>query len=206
MDLLVLAKAPVPGRVKTRLCPPCTPAEAAAVAGAALADTLFAASTCGADRLVVALDGEPGGWLPPGAVVVRQGGGSLADRLATAWSAARGPTVQIGMDTPQVGSEELASALGELDRHPAVLGLASDGGWWAIGMRTPRSDVFAGIPTSVGETGALQRSRLRELGLEPALLDERRDVDTWDDAREVARLAPTTRFAAAVGAIDGVRA
>ena len=206
MDLLVLAKAPVPGRVKTRLCPPCTPVEAAALAEAALADTLLAASACGADRLVVALDGDPGGWLPPGAVVVGQGDGSLADRLATAWSAARGPTVQIGMDTPQVGADDLAAALGELDRHRAVLGLASDGGWWAIGMRAPRSDVFAGIPTSVEETGALQRSRLRELGLVPALLDERRDVDTWVDAREVARLAPTTRFAAAVHEIGGVRA
>ena len=60
VNLLVMAKAPVAGRVKTRLCPPCTPAEAAAIAEAALADTLDAVAACGAGRRIVALDGEPG--------------------------------------------------------------------------------------------------------------------------------------------------
>ncbi|MEO5678521.1 MAG: glycosyltransferase, partial [Acidimicrobiales bacterium] len=72
---LVLAKEPVAGRVKTRLCPPLTPAEAAAVAEAALADTLAAVARCGADRLVVALDGAPGPWLPAGFEVIPQRGG-----------------------------------------------------------------------------------------------------------------------------------
>ena len=58
VDLLVLAKEPVAGRVKTRLCPPCSPTEAAAVAEAALADTLAAAVATGADRVVVSLDGD----------------------------------------------------------------------------------------------------------------------------------------------------
>ena len=57
--LIVLAKAPVPGRVKTRLCPPATPEQAASLAAAALADTLAAALRVPAAQVVVALDGEP---------------------------------------------------------------------------------------------------------------------------------------------------
>src|SRR3954464_495343 len=135
--LLVMAKSPVPGKVKTRLCPPCTPAEAAAVAKAALADTLDAVSACGAERKIVALDGEPGDWLPPGFELFEQCRGSLADRLAHAWSTARGGGVQIGMDTPQVGPAVLDRLLGSIDRpgRPAVLGPALDGGWWAIGWQ-----------------------------------------------------------------------
>ena len=206
MDLIVLAKAPVPGRVKTRLCPPCTPEEAAEIAASALGDTLEAATASGADRVLLALDGAPGDWLPPGVTVVGQGDGPFHARLATAWAAARGPALQIGMDTPQVGPHELAAALTRLDAHDSVLGLAPDGGWWAIGMRSPRTDAFVGIPTSSGDTGARQLARLRELGLDPVLLEERCDVDTWDDAIAVAHLAPSTRFAATVAAIGAVRA
>lgn len=96
-----MAKAPVRGRVKTRLCPPYTPEEAARLAEAALADTLDAVAGCGVSRRILALDGEPGSWLPAGFEVVRQAAGAFDERLAAAWDAARGPGVQIGMDTPQ---------------------------------------------------------------------------------------------------------
>ena len=82
LHLLVLAKSPEPGRVKTRLCPPLSPAEAAAVAAAALADTLEAVHGCGADRKILALDGRPGPWLPPGFEVIEQRGTGLAERTA----------------------------------------------------------------------------------------------------------------------------
>ncbi len=59
--LLVIAKQPRPGRVKTRLVPPCTPGQAAA-----LADTLHTVLAAPARRRVLVLDGEPGPWLPPG--------------------------------------------------------------------------------------------------------------------------------------------
>src|SRR5690606_16843936 len=70
--LLVIAKAPVPGRVKTRLTPPFSPVEAAALAEAALCDTLDVVCATPAARRVLALEGEPGPWLPPGMEVVRQ--------------------------------------------------------------------------------------------------------------------------------------
>ena len=201
-DLIVLAKEPVPGRVKTRLCPPCTPAEAATLAAAALADTLDAALASGARRVVLALDGRPGAWCPPGVEVVGQGAGSLDRRLTTAWAAATsGPAVLIGMDTPQVTAADLDAALGALADHDAVLGPASDGGWWALGLRRPHPRAFAGVPMSRADTGARQHARLTALGLRTAPLPVRTDVDTWDDAVTVARAAPGGRFAAAVDAL-----
>jgi hypothetical protein len=200
MPTIVMAKAPVPGRVKTRLCPPCTPEEAALVAEAALIDTLFAALSSSAERVVLALDGEPGPWLPPGVDVIRQRGAGFDERLVAAWCDVGGPALQIGMDTPQVTPAHLDLARAALDAPgaDAVLGPAVDGGWWCIGLRRADPAVFRGIPMSRPDTGARQMARLRELGLRTATLPGLRDVDTIADARAVAELAPDTRFAAAV--------
>lgn len=207
MDLLVLAKEPVPGRVKTRLCPPCSPVDAAAVAEAALADTLAAALAAGADRVVLVLDGRPGPWCPPGLVLRRQADGTLPRRLAAAWAEVDGPALQIGMDTPQLGADGLASALRAVDEpaHDVVLGPAEDGGWWGIGMRVPRPDVFDGVATSRADTGRRQVERCEALGLRTTLLASARDVDRWDDALAVAGLAPGGAFAAEVGRIAARR-
>jgi glycosyltransferase A (GT-A) superfamily protein (DUF2064 family) len=176
-----MAKAPVPGRVKTRLCPPCSPSEAAAVAEAALADTLDAVAGCAADRRVVALDGAPGPWLPPGFEVVAQTGGGLDERLAAAWAAVGGPGLQIGMDTPQVGPDLLDAALGTLDSADAALGHAADGGWWAVGLHRPHQAAFLGVPMSTERTGRAQHARLWSLGLQVAVLPTLVDLDTVDD-------------------------
>lgn len=198
----MIAKEPVPGRVKTRLCPPCTESQAAAIAEAALADTLAAATASGADRIVLSLDGRPGPWCPPGVEVLDQGSGDLAARLATTWRAARGPALQIGMDTPQVSAEDLAGVMARLEAPlvDAVLGLALDGGWWALGLHEPRGDLFAGVRTSRPDTGQRQLDRMVGLGLRVRRLPPRRDVDTWADAEAVAFEVPDGRFAAAVKA------
>jgi glycosyltransferase A (GT-A) superfamily protein (DUF2064 family) len=203
LHMLVMAKAPVPGKVKTRLCPPCSPQEAAAVAEAALADTLDAVAGCGADVKIVALDGLPGPWLPPGLRVIDQRGAGLAERLANAWADTRpwsgGCGIQIGMDTPQVTAGELDGLLGMMEgRQPgALLGLARDGGWWVIGLpgTDPRS-VFAGLPMSTSHTGAAQADRLRHLGLSVTEAPIRSDIDTFDDLLEVAAGLPGSRTAA----------
>src|SRR2546428_12919758 len=85
------------------------------VAAAALADTLAAVAACGAARKVLALDGEPGPWLPPGFEVLPQRGVSFNERLANAWGDVGGPGLQIGMDTPQVRASELDGLLARLD-------------------------------------------------------------------------------------------
>jgi SAM-dependent methyltransferase len=97
------------------------------------------------------------------------------------------------MDTPQLTSAHLESDWHGAD---AVLGLAEDGGFWAIGLRggIDPDAVFAGIPMSTSRTGAAQLARLHDLGLDVRLLSPLRDVDTPDDAAEVARAHPGLRF------------
>lgn len=205
MHVLVMAKAPIAGRVKTRLCPPCEPHEAAALAEAALADTLDAAEASGAERVVLALDGSPGLWCPAGIEIVPQVDGPFDRRLAAAWQAADGPGVQIGMDTPQVTAADLDRAMASLtdEGNDATLGLAEDGGWWIIGLRRPDARVFDGVPMSQPDTGVQQRRRLRELGLKCGIEPTLRDVDDIADAVAVAAIAPDTRFAEAVRTMSG---
>ena len=210
LHVLVMAKSPRPGRVKTRLCPPCTPEEAAEVATAALADTLAAVAACGAARRVLALDGPPGPWLPPGFTVVPQRGATFNDRLAHGWADAGGPGVQIGMDTPQVSPADLDGLLTHIDGapgRPAILGPALDGGWWAIGWRQadPRA-VFAGIPMSAATTGAAQHHRLLALGFDVLTAASQQDIDTFGDLRAIAATFPRLRTARAAERLVPLRA
>jgi rSAM/selenodomain-associated transferase 1 len=195
--LVVIAKAPVAGRSKTRLTPPCTPDEAALLARAALHDTLDAVAATPVARRVCVLDGEPGDWLPEGFEVIAQRGDGLDQRLAHAFADVGEPAVLIGMDTPQVTPELLALACRRLSRPgvDAVLGAAPDGGYWALGLREPRPELLYGVPMSADDTGALQRERLRAHGLRIRELPPLRDVDDIADARAVASAAPGGRFA-----------
>ncbi|KPC64023.1 TIGR04282 family arsenosugar biosynthesis glycosyltransferase [Streptomyces chattanoogensis] len=196
--VLVIAKEPVPGRVKTRLTPPYTPAEAAQLAWAALYDTLQAVRAMPARRRVVVLDGRPGTWLPAGFEVRSQCAGGLDERLAAAFAESAGPTLLIGMDTPQVSPQLLAPAL-ELHAWrdcDAWFGPAEDGGFWALGLAVPDPRLLRGVPMSTPHTGASQRARLTAAGLRVRDLPPLRDVDTAADAGRVAAAAPGGRFAA----------
>jgi hypothetical protein len=201
--LIVIAKAPAPGRSKTRLCPPLTAEHAAGLAAAALEDTLSAARACGARRHVLALDGEPGPWLPREFEVIPQRGEGLAERLASAFEDVGEPALLIGMDTPQVSPSLLAAGLRALSRPftDAVIGPALDGGYWAIGLRTARRSLFTRVPMSSHRTYDVQLARLHEAGLRVRTLGPLRDVDVIEDARAVAALAPRSRFAEALGSL-----
>jgi rSAM/selenodomain-associated transferase 1 len=197
---VVIAKAPVAGRSKTRLTPPCTPAEAALLARAALHDTLDAVAATPVARRVCVLEGEPGEWLPEGFEVIAQRGGGLDERLAHAFADVGEPAVLIGMDTPQVTPALLDECLAAVVGHGSALGLAEDGGWWAIGFTEPHPEAFAGVPMSREDTGRRQLERLRALGLQPAELPVLRDLDDAGDARAIAALVPQSRTAGAVRA------
>lgn len=202
--MLVIAKEPLPGRAKTRLAPALGPEGAAAVAEAALADTLEAVAATPAGRRVIVLEGEPGEWLPEGFELIRQRGDGLAARLAAGFADVGEPALLVGMDTPQITPQELSRA-GELlcrPEHDAVLGHAEDGGWWALGIHRADPRVFKGVPMSEPHTGEVQLASLEALGLRVGRLPVLRDVDTIDDARAVAALAPATRFARALRAAD----
>jgi rSAM/selenodomain-associated transferase 1 len=209
--LIVLAKAPVPGRVKTRLCPPFTPEQAAVVAAAALVDTLAAVRAVRSHHRVLVLDPGPRSAdqrplaAMRGIALLAQRGDGLDERLAAAFADVGGPALLVGMDTPQATPALLQRCLERLGRPgvDAVLGDAIDGGFWAIGLRSPDPAAFLGVPMSTAATGAAQRRRLQDLGLRVEALPVLRDVDTAVDARLVAAAAPGTRFAAAVRRVLG---
>jgi hypothetical protein len=200
--LAVIAKTPQPGRSKTRLCPPCTPRQAAALAEAALRDTLAAVRAAPvAARRVLVLEGEPGDWAA-GFEVLAQRGDGLDERLAAAFDDLDGPLFLVGMDTPQLAPELIAGGLRALETRDSCLGPAPDGGYWGIGLREPTAEAVLGVPMSVSTTHSAQAARLRALGLDALVLPTVRDVDTIADAFAVAAEAPDTRFAATVKALD----
>jgi uncharacterized protein len=204
---IVIAKEPVPGLVKTRLTPPFTPAEAAALAEAALADTLAAVAGAAVTRRVLALAGRPGHWLPPGFDVIGQRGGGLDERIAWALADARAssrvPAVLIGMDTPQVTPGLLAAAAEPLvsGAADATFGMAEDGGFWLLGLREIDPALVLGVPMSRPDTGARQFGRLVDAGLRVLALPALTDVDTADEAERVAAVLPDSRFAACLRAL-----
>ena len=212
-QLVVLAKEPLPGRAKTRLSPPLTPAQCADVARACLLDTLAAVAATPVAARTVVLDGSPAGWLPAGPDVLPQRSGDLGARLdgafADTWAARPLPLLLVGMDTPQATPALLTSAVEALlsPGTDAVLGLAADGGWWALGLRRPVPGAFDGVPMSTDRAGAVQRERLAALGLRTSDLPELRDVDTVEDLTAVAAAVPRgSHLARVVGGLGLVAA
>ncbi|MGH3485791.1 MAG: TIGR04282 family arsenosugar biosynthesis glycosyltransferase [Nocardioidaceae bacterium] len=205
--VLVMAKAPVPGFAKTRLAATVGPTAAADLATDSLLDTLAAAAGTGWP-VVVALTGDIDSApraaelrtaLAP-CLVIEQRGHDLGERLAAAHAdamAVANAVVQIGSDTPQVEPGDLVAAHDRLAGHDAVLGPASDGGWWLLATRRPAvADCLARVPMSRVDTGARTMRALGTAGWRVGRTKPRRDVDTARDAEVVARLAPGSRFAA----------
>jgi glycosyltransferase A (GT-A) superfamily protein (DUF2064 family) len=208
--LLVVAKAPVPGLAKTRLCPPATPSQAAQIAAAALLDTLDAVCAVPGAAPVVAMTGDLGsaalapeiGLALRRVTMIPQRGWDFGARLANAAL----PILQIGMDTPQVTPESLAAAAAPVVHggQDSVLGPAEDGGWWALGLAEPRhAQVLAGVPMSRDDTGERTLRALTACGLRPRRAARLSDVDTMADAHAVAAACPDGRFARAVAAVQG---
>lgn len=195
--LVLIAKETTPGKVKTRLHPPLSLEQAAELAAAAIADTIAAASAIPATRRILLFDGN---LLPPGSEeydVMTQVAGDLDVRLGAMFDECDGPTVLIGMDTPQVTGELLSPMFEPWpDGVDAWFGPATDGGFWSLALANPDGDLLRGVPMSTGHTGQVQLERLEAAGLRVEMLPALTDVDTIDNAREVASLAPHSRFAA----------
>jgi glycosyltransferase A (GT-A) superfamily protein (DUF2064 family) len=197
--LVLVAKEPLPGKAKTRLNPPLTLEQAAELAAACIDDTLAAVASLPTGRRILFFEGAR----PPAAAadfeLIEQPFGTLDVRLGALFDACSGPTVLIGMDTPQLSTQDLAPAFRSWpDDIDAWFGPAADGGFWALGMREPRGDLIRGVPMSQLETGRTQFDRLEAAGMKVGLLATLTDVDTIEDALTVAAEAPNSRFARAL--------
>jgi uncharacterized protein len=214
VHITVIAKTPVPGRVKTRLCPPCTFDQAAELATAALADTFDAIdealdqwmagqppAVAQFVRRVILLDGEPAEWFPAHYDVVPQSDGDLNDRL-TAGFAALGVGIIVAMDSPH-SAVHAPRALDALLSGSDVIGFTDDGGYWGIGLAAINADdsvdsikgVFAGISMSTDTTGAEQLKRLNDLGRAVEVLPPGQDIDDFNDVRALANTTSIGRTA-----------
>lgn len=203
-SVLVMAKAPRPGTVKTRLHPLLGPAGCAALQAELIRHTLQTASSSGlAVHLAYAAGGDEGdnaaksrdradsfplGLVPPGVSRLRQRGDHLGQRMTAATcdvlAAGAGRLLVIGTDAPTLTAGDLSAAATALDTHDVVLGPALDGGYYLIGMRSPHPEVFGIDPAlwSTDQVLAATRARARELGLTVELLRPLRDLDTPQDA------------------------
>jgi glycosyltransferase A (GT-A) superfamily protein (DUF2064 family) len=215
VTVLVVAKAPVPGLAKTRLAATIGNEAAADVAAAALLDTLDAVAASAAAGRVVSMTGNLGIACRGTEIrdrladftVVEQRGDGFAERLVNAHAdaAAAGglPVLQIGMDTPQVTGELLDECATVLLGADAALGMATDGGWWVLGIKdAAMARCLTAVPMSTSETGAVTLAALRSTGLNVELLPELGDVDTVDDVAVVRReCMPESRFRSVTRAV-----
>lgn len=199
--LAVMAKVPVAGQVKTRLCPPLTPRAAARLARCFLLDRVEQLGLIPeADRLVAFAppEGEAGlrRLLPAGVRLVPQVGpdlGTRLDRLLTALLAeGYAGAIALDADSPTLPTDYLRAACRHLRAATAdvVLGPAEDGGYYLIGLRAPAPALFQAMPWSTATVAAETQARARAAGLRLRLLPAWFDVDRGPDLARLRAAAP----------------
>ncbi len=202
--LVIFAKAPVPGQVKTRLCPPLTPDEAATLHGSFVLDTLERTKTAvGRWKLPLRryLACAPSSTLVffrimeerQGVILIDQEGADLGARMSRAFDRLFGAgcrtVLLVGTDVPSLPLDHYRQALLALETHDCVLGPAVDGGYYLIGLTAPAPGLFEQIPWSTADVLRLTRANADRLGLRTALLPPWRDVDTIDDLQALIEAA-----------------
>ncbi|MBI2382634.1 MAG: TIGR04282 family arsenosugar biosynthesis glycosyltransferase [Gammaproteobacteria bacterium] len=196
MRILIFARAPVPGRCKTRLMPRLGAAGAARVHRQLVRRTLGAALATGLPVELWCAPDARHGWLQGlrrqhGLRLKRQAPGDLGRKMTLAIrdALARGAdkVVVVGTDCPVLAPQDLRDAFSALDRHDCVIQPAADGGYVLIGARRLPARALAGIAWSTGGELRQTRSRLARLGLSCAELPARWDVDTPADYRSARR-------------------
>lgn len=184
--LVIFAREPIPGRVKTRLAE-AVGAETATAVYTALYEHTVATACASGIGATISLAEEPGReWAETLDLPFEiQGRGDLGERMAECFrrrfAEGRSRVVIIGSDNAHLKPDHLRSAFAALDDLPVVLGPADDGGYWLIGQRAPGVDLFTDVPWSNPETLDLTRARLRHLGVEWAEIETLPDIDTVDD-------------------------
>ena len=186
---VLFAKAPVPGQVKTRLCPPLTPAEAAAVAWALTQDA--AGLVQSSRRLELVMAYSPDTEAPffgekfPGIRLLPQGEGDLGLRLDSAFSRVLLPGVPgalvLGSDHPTLRVETLELMLDALEKHDLCLLPTEDGGYAALGLRRLQPALFQGIPWSSPHVLSETLRKAESQNLSSHVLDPIYDLDRPED-------------------------
>jgi uncharacterized protein len=191
LKLIIFVKAPRPGEVKTRLAK-ALGKDGACAAYRKLVETLLSnlkkVSEVELCYSPADAQSEIEPWLRSGWQAVPQTEGNLGARLSAAFarSFASGPerVVIIGSDCPYVTRKDIDEAFENLASRDLVVGPATDGGYWLIGLRQPQPTLFERIPWSSENVLAETLSRARSLGLKMHLLRLLSDVDTpqdWED-------------------------
>lgn len=193
---MVFAKAPIPGQVKTRLCPPLTPDEAATLHGSFVLDMLERTKTATTqfklplDRYLACAPSSTHVFFKimeerQGVKLIDQVGDDLGGRMTQAFDVlfSRGyhRVVIVGTDVPTLPLDYFKQALAQLETHDLVLGPALDGGYYLIGLRKPAPDLFADIPWSTDRVLTLTQEKAHGLRLTTATIPPWRDVDTIED-------------------------
>jgi uncharacterized protein len=210
--VLVIAKAPVPGRAKTRLVPPLTAGQAADLQRALLLDTLDA---CRAEVEHVAIlhadpdEAEEFARVAPATPLVLQAGRGLEDALGRTFErlVVSGPVAIVSSDVPGLPPGALARTFAALDDGAdVVLGPAFDGGYWLIAMARFHPEPLREIPWSTPAVLGVTLARCRDAGLRVELLETWRDLDTVVDLAFLRRgadlSAAAPRTAAALAGLE----
>ena len=202
--LIIFAKEPRPGQVKTRLSPPLSPEAAAQLYHNFLLDILEEMARVPEVRLAVAFSPLGArtfftGLTPPGTDIFPQEEADLGERMARAFdwgfAAGFGPVMLRGSDVPDLPAAVVAETREVLaaGRAQVVLGPATDGGYHLVGLTEPQPRLFQGPAWSSSTVLADTLELARHLGLRVHLLPPRADIDTGDDLRRFlnqARPAP----------------
>jgi rSAM/selenodomain-associated transferase 1 len=192
--VIVFARASRPGATKTRLIPALGPEGAAKLYRCFLLDTLANVSRLDAKIIVAAAEAadvdsvaEVAGSACPDACMTVQKGQDLGERMAAAideaLAASHDRVLVLGTDSPSLPPDILGHALDLGIGHDLVVGPCFDGGYYLIGMREARREIFAGIQWSSNTVLSETLTRADQQHLSVALLDPWYDVDTPDDLR-----------------------
>ncbi len=194
--LVIFAKAPIPGQVKTRLCPPLTPDEAATLHGSFVLDTLDrtkAANTAFKGPFERYLACSPSSTHVffkimeerQGVILLDQLGDDLGARMhhafETLFSKGYPRVLIVGTDVPSLPLNHYKAALDSLESNDLVLGPAFDGGYYLIGLRRSAPELFTEIPWSTERVFERTKEKAVTLGLKTGFIPSWRDVDTIDD-------------------------
>lgn len=189
--LVIFAKAPVPGHVKTRLCPPLTPDEAASLHGSLVLDMLERTGKRGEYiRLLACAPSKDHPFFKTvggrfGITLLNQLGDDLGSRMAKAFDFAfdqgHHQVMLIGTDIPYLTISTIQQAIHLLSHHDLVLGPTFDGGYYLIGMKRSYPELFLSIPWSSSDVLSFTQRNAQHLGLSVGLLNMERDLDTFED-------------------------